>query len=278
MPPLLTLPYKNSYRSQWQHTSEHLRAQGCYEWMAEQIQDLQPRKILDIGCGSGNGLLALISRFEPPTLVALEENAGCVDTTVETLKAAGQNPTYHHRLEYELVTSDSYEVSCSRSPLVIGPGTSIVQADIGCDDPIVSDALEREAPFDAITVWLIGTDRHLLQNLGSTPGTYRLQIHERILGLAERLLRPGGWLQFVDRCAFPLSNEQEHQLVETHKMLLESSRLKFLKFSLRSYEEAGEAGIPMMTASGKVGRGSALGLKSIISQLPDPVEDHAPQV
>ncbi len=123
---LSTLPYKKAYCGQWQHTSDHLRGQGCYDWMAEQLNELRPRKILDIGCGSGNGLLALISRFEPLTLVSLEENEGCVDTTVETLKETGQQLHSHHRLNYEQRTPDSYDVSCSDAPVKFGPGVSII--------------------------------------------------------------------------------------------------------------------------------------------------------
>lgn len=265
MPPLSTLPYKKAYRDQWQHTSEHLRAQGCYEWMAEQLDELQPRKILDIGCGCGNGLLALISRFEPQTLVSLDENVGCVDATVKTLKEAGQKPRYHKRLKYIQRAVDLYEVFCTDAPLELGSGISIVQADIGCEDHIVSDALKRDAPFDAITVWLIGTDRQMLQNLGSKPGEYRRQIHERILGLAINILRPGGWLQFVDRCAFPLTADQEQLLVKNHEMLINASHLKVLKHSIRSYEEAGDSGIPMSTLSGQVEHGTEMGLISIIA-------------
>ncbi len=114
----------------------------------------------------------------------------------------------------------------------------------------------------------------MLQRLGNDPGEYRGQIYDRILRLAENLLRPGGWLQFVDRCAFPLTNIQERKLVEDHEMRLESSRLKFLKFSIRSYEESGEAGIPMANASGQIGHGTLLGMKSIISWLPDEVAGH----
>jgi hypothetical protein len=52
-------------------------------------------------------------------------------------------------------------------------------------------------------------------------------------------------------------------------MMLEDSPLEFLRFSVRSYEEAGEGGIPMVTGSGTMRQGATMGLTSFISQLPD---------
>jgi SAM-dependent methyltransferase len=242
--------------------------------MAEQLGELGPRKILDIGSGSGNGLLALLNRFKPTTVISLEENVDCIDTTVETLVNAGNCPLAHLRLSYELDQGDKYRVFCSDAPVELEPGISIVQTDITRPDTMLVEALENEAPFDAITVWLIGTDAHNLHSVGTTPADYRWHTQRRLCELADRLLRPGGWIQFVDRTAFPLSEDQQRDLVEDHKALLDSSRLEFLKFSNRSYQEAGEGGIPMAKASGKIARDAAMGLKSLISRLPD---DSAPE-
>lgn len=269
MNPLPTLPHKTKYRSQWQHTSDHLRSQGCYEWMAEQLDELGPRKILDIGCGSGNGLLALIVRFKPTAIITVEENVDCIDSTVDALVAAEHHPLAHLRLSYELDHGNKYRLFCSDAPVELEPGISIVQSDITRADSRLVEALEREAPFDAITVWLIGTDAHNLHTVGTTPADYRWHIQRRLCELAERLLRPGGWIQFVDRTAFPLSEDLQRDLVEDHKALLESTRLEFLKFSNRPYQEAGEGGIPMAKASGKIAPDAAMGLKSLISRLPD---------
>ena len=269
MNPLPTLPHKTKYRGQWQHTSDHLRLQGCYEWMAEQLDELSPRKILDIGCGSGNGLLALLNRFTPTTVITLEENVDCIETTVEALVGAGNRPLAHLRLSYELDEENKYRLFCSDDPVELEPGISIVQTDVTRADSRLIEALEQEAPFDAITVWLIGTDGHNLHSVGATPPDYRWHVQRRICELVDRLLRPGGWIQFVDRTAFPLTDDRQRDLVEEHQSLLESTRLKFLRFSNRSYEEAGEGGVPMARSSGKIGPGTLMGLKSLISQLPD---------
>ena len=267
MNPLPTLSHKTKYNDQWQHSSAHLRSQGCYEWMAEQLDDLKPRKILDIGCGSGNGLLALISRYNPTTLISLEENIDCIDSTVDALAHAGQQPVAHLRLSYEFDAANTYRLFCSDQPVELDSGLSIIQTDLARPDALLSAALEQEAPFDAITVWLMGTDAHALQNFGISPGDYRWRIHRRICELADRLLRPGGWIQIVDRSTFPLTNELQRGLVDDYKELLESTRLEFLKFSNRPYEETGDGGIPMVRASGIVAPQSQMGLNSMISWL-----------
>lgn len=269
MDPLTTLPHKTKYRGQWQHTSNHLRPQGVYEWMAEQLGELAPRKILDIGCGSGNGLLALMSRFNPQTLISLEENLDCIETTLDALVEAGHHPLAHPRLSYQPVAGNKYDLRCSPGPVELDPGISIVQTDVGCNDPPLNHALMQGGPFDAITVWLVGTDGHYLHTISSNATDYRWQIQRRICDLAEGLLRPGGWIQFVDRAVYPLTDEQEMEQVRKHEELLEPSRLKLRSFASRPYEEAGEGGIPMATASGKIGNQFKMGLNSIISWLPD---------
>lgn len=269
MNPLPTLRHKTKYNDQWQHSSANLRSQGCYEWMAEQLDDLKPRNILDIGCGSGNGLLALIARYDPTTLISLEENRDCIDTTVDALVQAGQHPLAHLRLSYELGAANTYGLFCSDQPVELNPGLSIIQTDLGHPDAHISEALEQEAPFDAVTVWLIGTDAHSRHNLGISPGDYRWRIHRRICELADHLLRPGGWIQIVDRSTFPLTDELQCCLVDGYKELLESTRLEYLNFSNRPYEEAGDGGIPMVRASGTIEHQSQMSLNSFVCWLPD---------
>lgn len=270
MNPLPTLSTKTRYRDEWQHSSDNLRSQGCYEWMARQLDELAPRKILDIGCGSGNGLLALIARFEPTTLISLEENTDCIETAGGNLADKGQQLVAHARLQYLFNPSNKkYRVLCSDEPVELQPGLSIVQTDITREDSKLIEALEKEAPFDAITVWLIGTDGHNLFSVDTNPPDYRWHLQRRLCELAGRLLRPGGWIQLVDRTDFPLTENQERDLVTDHKTLLESTPLEFLKFSNHGYKEAGKNGIPMAKPSGKTGPGTAMGLKSLISWLPD---------
>src|SRR6478736_4934823 len=95
-----TIREKTQYRDYWQHNTRHMESQGCYDWMAGQLDALQPRKILDVGCGTGSGVLALLKRFSP-AIIALEENADCLDTTCGAVAAAGCPVTGIVRLYYD---------------------------------------------------------------------------------------------------------------------------------------------------------------------------------
>jgi SAM-dependent methyltransferase len=44
-------------------------------WIQELAAELPPRRILDLGCGTGTGALALLQRFEPADVVALDISA-----------------------------------------------------------------------------------------------------------------------------------------------------------------------------------------------------------
>lgn len=49
------------YDRNWQKNAAHYASQGCYEWMASLLKPFAPKRILDIGCGEGSGILALFS-------------------------------------------------------------------------------------------------------------------------------------------------------------------------------------------------------------------------
>jgi ubiquinone/menaquinone biosynthesis C-methylase UbiE len=62
---------KSEYEYNWARNATSYSDQGCYDWMAKQLDTLQPRKVFDVGCGTGEGLLVL-SRL----LKKLGETAG----------------------------------------------------------------------------------------------------------------------------------------------------------------------------------------------------------
>src|SRR3954464_9763491 len=71
---------KAAYLDYWRHNATSLALQGCYGWMAAQLDFLKPKRILDIGCGTGEATLALFQRFSPD-IIAIDENMSCLRQT-----------------------------------------------------------------------------------------------------------------------------------------------------------------------------------------------------
>lgn len=61
------------YAKLWEGTSRHHFESGVYHWLAEQLRPLGPKKILDVGCGTGQSLVAIHEVLEEVEVVAIDE-------------------------------------------------------------------------------------------------------------------------------------------------------------------------------------------------------------
>ncbi len=64
---------KAQYCKGWKINATTFQEQECYTWMAEQLRQYKPIRVLDVGCGTGEGLAALLAG-STRTIVSLEEN------------------------------------------------------------------------------------------------------------------------------------------------------------------------------------------------------------
>jgi SAM-dependent methyltransferase len=272
------LPEKIEYAAYWSQNAQHFDQQSCYDWMAGLLAPLEPRKVLDIGCGVGNGLLALKSRFDPQ-IIALDENPACLSEAHRRLEEMGHAAEVLLRLGYQKRQDGKHTILTEQSPISVSRRISLVQADLLLGDTELTRFLANESPFDAVTVWLIGSDPTRSKNclnlssLGiASPEQYRLHVQNRIYGLASNVLRPGGWLQVVDRGEPPDTALLREDSLNSHRDQATLGTLQVFDLPYREYTEPKASGVGMVPSPGTSGRMpelKALAMVSVLSRKPN---------
>jgi SAM-dependent methyltransferase len=255
---------KIQYGAAWSDSAANLAAQGCYAWMAERLRPIEPKRVLDVGCGAGQGLLALLNAFSPQ-IIALEENASCIARSLKALEASRYKGEEIYRLDY----SDPSAIAVDQSDIVASEQITLIHADSLNPDPALLRFLKGAAPFDAVTLWLMGTDKERRTGLGITdPDDYRIMVQTGIYTLADQILRPGGLLQIVDRGALASSQLQIDGLLQSHRARARHTTLQVIDFAHREYKEVANRGIEMV---GKPGADlSRLAIHSVIARKSAP--------
>lgn len=260
------------YASNWHRNAKHFEMQGCYDWMASQLEIFSPKRILDIGCGDGSGILAITSKFgvDNITLISIDENIKCIDSAYKNIS--------EHKISVEVINRMHIEASGKKhvqhvqtGKLFEAKGVTLVEADILVDDEL-KEFLKQIDTFDAITVWLIGT--HLVRpeclniaglNIKSS-GEYRLRVQNEIYELADKLLRIGGVLHVVDRGEVPDTEEIRNDFVRAHKEQASPTTLEFNEIKYFEYTEPrASKKISMEPTYGTSGRTPDLSRKAMIS-------------
>lgn len=241
------------YSRNWATSSEQHFSKGYYHWMAEQLKPYTPSRFLDIGCGSGHGLLAIEQSFgSGSAIVALDENASCLDIAAETLSKGGVQARVIRRLTTNLV-KDAFYTSANPVPALDHPVT-LIESDV-CSDPLLVERLEAEERFDAVTVWLTGV--HMLRPQNAlvkhaevrSEADHRLFVQNSAYELADIVLRPGGVLQIVDRWRLPITEAVQEDLLEAHREQAMHTDLIVKDLKFRGYTEAAGLQMPIGSSS-----------------------------
>lgn len=270
----LSTDERSEYCDGWSNNSAHFERQGCYAWMADRLGPLNPQRVLDVGCGTGEGLLALLSAFSP-AIASLEENANCIQRSYDAVSAAGFPVETIFRIGYEEFDDGSHEIYCRQDPFVASEQVTLVHADLLVDDPAMQCFLAAMPAVDAVTVWLMGTwmTRGTCRSISNLriadSNEYRLHIHNRIYPLADRILRPGGWLQVVDRGEPPATRFLQDAVCKTHREMARRTGLEVFDVSYREYKEPTGERIRMVaspSASGRMPDLSTLAMTSVLSR------------
>lgn len=266
---------KEDYCEHWSSNASHFDSQGCYDWMAEQLSPLHPKRILDIGCGTGEGLRALLRAFAP-TIVSFEENGVCIDCAEEVLRNEAGSVQSVFRLGYREFADGTHDIAFDQSPVIASAQVTLVHADVLVDDPEILRFLAAAEKFDAVTVWLTGTYmfRRTCRNIANLkircPDEYRLRVQNRMYELAGRMLRPGGWLQVVDRGEPPTEQFLLDDVFKAHREQAGPTDLEVFSVQHREYVES-TTGIRMVAStptSGRQPKLTKLAMVSVLSRKP----------
>lgn len=203
--------------------------------------------------------MALLSAYDPD-IVCFEENAECIRKTGLAIKAKGHEVEPIFRLGYEEFNDGTHWIHFDQSPIVKSSQVSLIHADVLVDDPTMLRFLEESPPFDAVTVWLMGTymSRRTCRNISNLKiadtNEYRLRVQNRIYEIANRALRTGGCLQIVDRGEPPSTEALAKDLKDSHLDQARGTDLQVIDLQYRIYNEPTVRGISMVASIGTSGR------------------------
>lgn len=263
------------YAKHWSRTSELHFASRLYHWMAERLSPFAPSKIFDVGCGSGHGLIALFDTLPAIQVVSVEENASCMAIAERTIAKKGVPTKAIFRLEVHH-SGSGYFFEAGAVPTPFPAGCILIEGDV-CNDPRLIEALLASEQFDAVTVWLSGT--HMMRpqhadvkrNNIKSDGSHRLYVQNSTYDLAEKILRPGGVLQIVDRTEVPDTDLMRGDMLDAHREQASTTSLKVILLDYLKYTEPPESRMPMKVTPGLSGRlpdRPDIAITSVISQKP----------
>jgi SAM-dependent methyltransferase len=245
--------------------------------MASQLAAYVPKSILDIGCGSGDGIMALKAACAPNArIISCDDNPHCLEAARAKIASCGLSVEVINRLYQRVAGDEFHEMAVAAGKLQMlqgGADVTLVQADLIWDSEFLQ-FLKNRTKFDAITVWLIGTYDLKPQCLNLKPkvegGMYRLMVQNKIYELGNEILRVGGVLQVVDRGESPKEEYLIKETIDSHKEQAQGTSLEVIGHNFKDYEEllGPEGGVPMVRTLGKsmrVPEHDKLAINSVIS-------------
>jgi SAM-dependent methyltransferase len=264
------------YARNWRATAQHHFDGRVYHWLAEQIAGAQPRRILDVGCGSGHGLVALREVLGTDLqITAIDENRSCLQEARETLRRNGVDADVINRMSIAR-TSGGYDHVAEPLSLPSDAACALIESDV-CNDPYLQPALAAFGPFDAVTIWLTGVHMLRQENVNvqargiDSDGAHRLYVQNATYELADTILRSGGVLQVGDRGLAPESPLLRADVLQAHGHQASVTSLRVRSLTYRLYDEPNTGRTPMRLTpgtSGLVPVGSQIAVLSIISDKP----------
>ncbi|NVD27196.1 methyltransferase domain-containing protein [Parasphingorhabdus flavimaris] len=264
------------YSTNWTVTARKHSENGVYDWLASQLVSRAPKRILDIGCGSGHGLVAMREVLgNDVRIVAVDENRACLDSARDTLHRQGVAAQVVHRMTVSQTPTGFNHVA---GPLSFDADSActLIESDI-CNDPFLTSALLDSGQFDAVTIWLTGVHMlrqfnvNVMENDINSDATHRLYVQNAAYELADAVLHPGGILQVGDRGQTPDTPLLEADLLQAHSHQASVTSLEVKSLAHCPYNEPGQRRTPMVFTPGSAGLipdKLELAIISVVSEKP----------
>jgi len=197
------------YAEEWAGNAEHYRQQGLYaDLSAELVSAGRVRRVLDIGCGRGEGLEALLAVIPPDgrLVIGADENPDCLAAAAVRL-GTHIDEAQLRRTTVEILPSGAYRLRPVEADLPSAGDVTLLNVDFMLKDEVFEAWLDDVGPLDAVTLWFSGihkarADTELAQvNKIGSDRQHREYLEDIVIQLASPRLRPGGFLHIVGRGA-----------------------------------------------------------------------------
>ena len=229
------------YARRWAGNSSAYEAQGIYRWLTDHLAQFGPvRRVIDVGCGRGQGLDALRERTgDQGLLVGIDENPDCLAAAAERLGVVGPA----RRLVRVPAPGRAFDIQPLPGGLPVLSPVILIQADMLLPDPEFEAWVVTLAPVDAVTMWFTGVHparqhHRLMLSLGITDDTlHRMTNDLATLDLAGAVLPPGGLLQIAGRAMASDRRWLVGETTESMRALAEHGPFDVIDVELGEYEE-----------------------------------------
>lgn len=261
------------YASNWRVTAELQHKRGDYRWMAQQLTPFGVNRILDVGCGSGHGILSMFEELSPNLrIVAIDENSFCLTTARDTLRTARVGDAAVIQRVTTLPSQNGFRSNIEAIGGALPHPIALLESDV-CSDPYLEAALQADGLFDAVTVWLSGV--HMFRQFNDvvtdagihSDGMHRLFVQNSVYELANKVLRRGGVLQVVDRGEAPNTALLQEDMLRAHREQASPTALDVRTLAHTPWTPPETKRVPMVLTPGTSGRapGQNFVMVSVIS-------------
>jgi hypothetical protein len=205
-------------------------------------------------------------------VVGLDENPSCLIATRDTVQQAGYPRASITNRVTTLSSGRVFRSTFEPIQEALHNPLALLQADV-CFDPYIEGALKADGLFDAVTVWLSGVHMYRQQHAAvidtgvDSDHSHRLLVQNSVYELANKVLRPGGVLQVVDRGEKLDSDLLKEDILQSHREQATPTSLQVREVDHTPSTIPEKKRVPMVLVPGTSGRTSTadMALISVIS-------------